>query len=375
MMRRSVPAVLVLWCLFALATMALAQTPQNPSATNTGSVSTNTNAGAAGTNPNANSGPGTTSASSPTAGATVGSSSGSSTVAPAANAPASTGSTVATPTTASPGAVSAKPTTVIFNDPNLPKTERRVVGDPLEPPPLPNTKATLIGGVVEKIDRVRDRITLRPFGGNKMKLVYDERTHFYRNGVETTFAGVKKGDRIYVDTQLDGPIVFARNVRVRNEQEPADARGQIVSVEGDHLGVRDELSGQVVNFSTNGNTKVVKGGQPSSMAAVKEGSLVTIKFTPDRADRGAAQEISLIAAPGDTFVFSGRVTHLDLGHGSLAVQNQSDNRNYDITFDPSAGNHDDLGVGQDVTVNAMFDGTRYMAKDITVRNTAEKREQ
>lgn len=375
MMRRSVAAALVFLCLFAFSAIMLAQTPENPSATNTGSVSTNTNAGAAGTNPNANGGPGTTSASSPTAGATVGSSSGSSTATPTGTPPANSGSTVATPTTASPGAISAKPTTVIFNDPNLPKTERRVAGDPLEPPPLPDTKATLIGGVVDKVDRVRDRITLRPFGGNKMKLAYDERTHFYRNGVETTFAGVKKGDRIYVDTQLDGPIVFARNVRVRNEQEPADARGQIVSVEGDHLGVRDELSGQVVTFSTSGNTKVVKGGQPSSMAAVKEGSLVAIKFTPDRPDRGAAQEISLIAAPGDSFVFSGRVTHLDLAHGSLAVQNQSDNRNYEITFDPSSGSHDDLGVGQDVTVNTMFDGTRYMAKDITVRNTAEKREQ
>ena len=248
-----------------------------------------------------------------------------------------------------------------------------MAGDPLNPPPLPDTKATLIGGTVEGVDRVHNHITLRPFGGSRMKLVYDERTRFFRNGVETTFAGVKKGDRIYIDTQLDGNTVFARNVRVRNEQEAADARGQVVSVDGGRIGVRDDLSGQTVTFVADGNTHVVKGGQTVTLKDVKAGSLVNVKFMPDREDRGAAQEISLVAAPGDTFTFAGRVTHLDMGHGIMAVQNQIDNRNYDIAFDPSTSGHDDLGVGQEVNVNAIFDGTKYMAKTINVNRTAENR--
>jgi hypothetical protein len=363
----------------------LAQTAQNPSATNSGSMATNPNAGAVqgSTNPSASTtGTNTTSVSSPTAGATVGTSSGSSAT-PEANPPASAPTGVSTPTTASPGAISAKPdapsplpSTTLYNDPSTPKQpERRVAGDPLEPPPLPKTDPTLIGGIVQSVDRVRNHITLQPFGGKKMKLSFDERTRFFRNGVETTFAGVKKGDRIYVDTQLDGATVFARNVRVRNEQEPADARGQVVSINGGRIGLRDELSGQTVNFIANGNTKVVKGGEPATLNDVKEGSLVNVKFTPDRGDRGAAQEIALIAAPGDVFTFQGKVTHLDLSRGVLAIQNARDNRNYEVNFDPNSDARDELGIGQDVTVSAMFDGTRYMAKNVSVNKTAESREQ
>jgi hypothetical protein len=363
----------------------LAQTAQNPSATNSGSMATNPNAGAVqgSTNPSASTtGTNTTSVSSPTAGATVGTSSGSSAT-PEANPPASAPTGVSTPTTATPGAISAKPdapsplpSTTLYNDPSTPKQpERRVAGDPLEPPPLPKTDPTLIGGIVQSVDRVRNHITLQPFGGKKMKLSFDERTRFFRNGVETTFAGVKKGDRIYVDTQLDGATVFARNVRVRNEQEPADARGQVVSINGGRIGLRDELSGQTVNFIANGNTKVVKGGEPATLNDVKEGSLVNVKFTPDRGDRGAAQEIALIAAPGDVFTFQGKVTHLDLSRGVLAIQNARDNRNYEVNFDPNSDARDELGIGQDVTVSAMFDGTRYMAKNVSVNKTAESREQ
>jgi hypothetical protein len=386
MMSRSVPVVLLLLCVFSLA--AVAQTPQNPSATNSGSMSTNT-AGSATNNPST-AGTGTTSASSPVAGSTVGSSSGSN-AAPEAASPSAAPTGVSTPTTASPGAVSAPsgstaatsntaqpkpaPSTTIYADTSRATApERRVAGDPLNPPPLPDTKATLVGGIVEGVDRIRNRITIRPFGGNKMKLVYDERTRFYRNGVETTFAGVKKGDRIYVDTQLDGATVFARNVRVRNEQEAADARGQVMRVEGGRIGVKDDLSGQTVTFVADGNTRIVKGGQSATLADVKEGSLVNVKFRPDRADRGAAEEISLVAAPGDTFTFAGRITHLDMAHGVMAVQNQTDNRNYEISFDPNSDGHDSLGVGEEVTVTAMFDGTRYMAKSLNVNRTAENRQ-
>ena len=88
-------------------------------------------------------------------------------------------------------------------------------GDPLlDVPPLPKGKATLVGGRVGKIDPIRNRITVEPFGGgDKMKVFFDERTHIYRDGTETTQANIHKGDRVYVDTLLDGPRVFARNIR------------------------------------------------------------------------------------------------------------------------------------------------------------------
>ena len=87
----------------------------------------------------------------------------------------------------------------------------------MEPPPIPKGKATLIGGLATAVDHVRNRVTLQPFGGGpKVKLFVDERSHIYRNGVETTILGVHKGDRVYVDTLLDqnNNKIFAKNLRV-----------------------------------------------------------------------------------------------------------------------------------------------------------------
>ena len=81
----------------------------------------------------------------------------------------------------------------------------------LEPPPLPKTKPTLIGGTAARIDHVRNLLTIQPFGGGqKVKMFIDERTHIYRNGEETTVLGIRKGDRVYADTMLDGARVFAK---------------------------------------------------------------------------------------------------------------------------------------------------------------------
>ena len=38
--------------------------------------------------------------------------------------------------------------------------------------------------------------------------------------------GINKGDRVYVDTQLDHATLFARNIRVLTEAGPAYARGR-----------------------------------------------------------------------------------------------------------------------------------------------------
>src|SRR5437588_4518519 len=92
-------------------------------------------------------------------------------------------------------------------------------GDPLlDVPPLPKGKVTMEGGTVAKIDPIRNRLVLTPFGAKeKMKLWFDERTHFYRGGRETTQAAIHQGDRVYADTMLDRPHVFARNIRIVSE--------------------------------------------------------------------------------------------------------------------------------------------------------------
>src|SRR5207245_8310679 len=43
-------------------------------------------------------------------------------------------------------------------------------------PPVPAGKATLVGGTIERLDRVQDRLTVHVFGGEKMKILFDTRT-------------------------------------------------------------------------------------------------------------------------------------------------------------------------------------------------------
>ncbi len=240
--------------------------------------------------------------------------------------------------------------------------------DLLKPPPLPPGKPSLIGGIVTKIDKVKETVVVRAFGGQNVRIFFDERTHIYRDGIETTMLGIRKGDRVYVDTLLDSRNIFAKNIRVQSEAQPADARGQIVAYDAKagRMEMRDELSSQPVTFSVSGDTVVRHGSEKASLADLQPGSLIDVHFSPERAGRGIAREITIYATPGSEFVFAGKVTHLDMRRGILAVQNQTDNKSYEVLFDPASGHYENLGVGSEIMAKAVFDGARYTARAITV---------
>ncbi len=244
-------------------------------------------------------------------------------------------------------------------------------GDPLlDVPPLPKGQVTLVGGTVAKVDQIRNRLVVEPFGGGeKLKVTFDERTHIFRDGTETTQLAIRKGDRVYVDTMLNGSRVFARNIRVQSQIGPADASGQVESFNPSAgvLTLRDQLSAEPVSFRVDSGTTVKRDGQPGALADVKSGSLVSLKFAAGGRARGVVKEIAVIAVPGTSFTFVGRVTHLDLRGATLAVQNQSDGKTYDITFDPGkTEGRADLVVGSHVTIIATFTGSGYKAESVTI---------
>src|SRR5262249_8063620 len=250
----------------------------------------------------------------------------------------------------------------------------------LDPPPLPTGLTTMAGGVIADVDRVRNHLTLDIFGGGRWTVFFDERTHMFRNGAEVTQLALKKGDRVYVDTMLDnnGRDVFARNIRVGLVTRPADTEGQIVEVDERHgaLAIRDTINSASVRFSVDQNTKIRRwasnGGSASSFGELRRGSLVRVKFSPERPNRGLASEIEILASPGWTFTFLGQVTFLDTHRGALAVRNVADNKTYDLHFSiqstPGARN---LAVGDEVTIIAVFDGSQYSAREITVNRTPD----
>lgn len=246
----------------------------------------------------------------------------------------------------------------------------------LDAAPVPRTTTTLVGGTITGVDRMRNRMKVHVFSGNTWTVNFDERTHIFHNGAETTQLALKKGERVYVDTQLDNNRhdLFARNIRVGVAPLPADADGQIVEVDTKHneLTLRDTINSVPVHFAVDQETRISNGQTPAAFKDVKPGALVHVRFAADRPNRGLAREISILAAPGAAFTFLGKITYLDLHRGLLAIQNSGDDKNYEIHFSPSRTEATPrLVVGAEVRVVATFEGTRYNAQRLDVTKNVD----
>src|SRR5260370_2957452 len=85
-----------------------------------------------------------------------------------------------------------------------------------ELPSLPKGKATLVGGTIQKLDRVQDRLTLQVFGGDKLKVLFDTRTRIYQDGLLASAADLREGDRVYVYTILARSAGLARTLPIHH---------------------------------------------------------------------------------------------------------------------------------------------------------------
>ena len=242
-------------------------------------------------------------------------------------------------------------------------------------PPLPNGKASLLGGTVRSLDRVRDRIVLHVFGGRDMMLLFDGRTRVYRDGLTASVGSLASGERVSVDTVLDGTNIFAKNIRIQTQSPDGQSNGQVLNYDPrrQELSLRDALSPEPVKLRLAANTVILRGDRAASLSELRPGALVAVKFAPSSDGRDVAREVSILALPGTEFGFAGRVSTLDLRAGVLVLVDPRDNKSYEIRFDPAAVHVvGDLQEGTDVTVTASFDGTRYTAGTIAVNRTPAK---
>ena len=217
-------------------------------------------------------------------------------------------------------------------------------------------------------------MVIKVFGGGKWKINFDERTHIFRNSAEATQLALKKGERVYVDTMLDpnNHNILARNIRLGVSAPPADASGQVTSVDTAHgqVSLRDNINSVPVYFGVDKETQITNGNTPISLSALKPGALVNVKFSAQSGNRGIARAINVIAMPGAAFTFAGKLAYLDMHRGLLAVQNV-DGKTYDIHFSPQQlpGSRN-LMVGQQVTIVAVFQGSDYTAQSVKVTGNA-----
>jgi hypothetical protein len=243
-------------------------------------------------------------------------------------------------------------------------------------PPLPNGKSTVIGGLIGGVDPVQDVLTLNVYGGHPMKIFYDERTHFYRNGQKTPLADLRPEERASVETVLDGSDVYALSVHMLTQTPQGQCQGQILRYNAatGTLTVRNSLSGLPIRLQVSAQTKIARLGQPSFMAQsrglgdLNTGALVSIKFQPDAQGNGLADNIAVLAIPGSQFYFSGKVTYLDMHTAEIALLDPSDQNSYTIYFNPALfPDARSLHNGSNVRVTASFDGQHYVASSLSVQ--------
>ena len=197
-----------------------------------------------------------------------------------------------------------------------------------------------------------------------MQVHFDTRTHFYLDGKPITEREVKQGQRIYLDTQLNGDRVFAKTIWIRTTAESGVGRGQIMDFDPGHkvVTVRDELSNQPLKLQlAPERDRSAKETSRARKATLVQGALVGIEFGAQRELRA----ITVLASPGSTFAFAGRVTFVDLSQKMIAIDNRSDGKKYDVPMDAIAPSVlRQIREGEEVSVSTVFDGNRYSARSV-----------
>jgi hypothetical protein len=240
---------------------------------------------------------------------------------------------------------------------------------------MPRGKSTVIGGTISGVDPVRDQLTLKVFGGGRpMKILFDERTQVYRDGVKTSLGDLRANDHASVETMLDGTTVFARSIHMLSRSPEGECQGQVVSYEAGtgELTVSESLSPELIKLRVPAGTAIVRQGQAASapgssgVSDLVKGTLISATFSSDNKGQGIANRIAILATPGSEVSFTGTVTFLDLRSNQFAVADND--QSYKIVFDPAVFPATrNLHEGTNVKVTAEFDGTRYVARAITIQ--------
>lgn len=243
-------------------------------------------------------------------------------------------------------------------------------------PAMPRGKSTVLGGQIAKVDPVLDQLTLRVFGQHPLKILFDERTQVFRNGTKIPLRDLRPEEHASVQTILEGPNVFAMSIHMLSDMPQGEARGRVLDYnpETRELTLGSSLSRDPIRLLVGENTPVVRQGQGTFTSAgggqadLVSGALVDVTFDAGEKGRAVASRVTVLAKPGSNFVFSGKISSLDMHAGVMVVVDPRDQKSYQISFEPArVPITEKLHVGDEVRIEATFDGTRYAAAQV-VRN-------
>lgn len=242
-------------------------------------------------------------------------------------------------------------------------------------PPAPPGRTTIFGGEIRSVDPVRDEFELHVFGQRPMKIFYDDRTRFYRDGSRLSVLDLGSADYASVQTALDGANVFAVSIHILSHSPNGDCEGKVLSYDPRtrELMVSSIESPEPIRLLVPANVPVTRTGQSSfttrsaGTADLVPGAIISASFESQLGRLDTASRITVLAVPGSSFIFSGKVSYLDLHAGLLVVLDEQDNKRYEIHFNPgSFASSAKLRAGDAVTVTASYDGNRYVARNLAI---------
>jgi hypothetical protein len=241
-------------------------------------------------------------------------------------------------------------------------------------PSVPAGKSTVFGGEIRALDPVRDQMTLTVFGGRPMKILFDERTEVYRDGKKISLHELHPAEYASVQTTLDGTKLFAVSIHMLSRSQEVQYEGRVLnfSQTTGELTVAPGQAREMIKMLVQSDTDFARTGQtpfssqPTGPFDLVPGTLVSVQFKAGGKAEAVASRVEVLAVPGSRFVFAGSLTSLDLHAGLFTLVDPRDNRNYQVSFDqtniPATQN---LHLGDNVRVEAEYDGTHYMASRIT----------
>lgn len=255
-----------------------------------------------------------------------------------------------------------------------PATPGASLPDVTKMPPAPKGASTIFGGEIADLDPVRDQLTLRVYGERPMKILFDERTQVYRDGKRIPLRDLSLAGHASVETTLDGSRLFALSIHVMSKAAPGEYEGRILSYSdgSGELSLVSDLSSEPLKVLIQKNTQIIGEGQSKlangdyGAGDLVKGTLVSIQF--NGAGKGGianASEVRILAVPGASFTFRGRISSLDERSGRLVLLDSRYSRSYAIFFNASSlPSAQALHLEDEVRVVANYDGVHYVASNI-----------
>jgi len=231
-----------------------------------------------------------------------------------------------------------------------------------------------MGGRIDKVDLVRDSMDLQIPGSHTIKILFDERTQVFENGTHMSVLDLKPTDHASVETRLDGSAIFAMRIHILTDVPEGKFRGQVTdfNAASGELKLRVADGKDLVTLTVPAGTPMERQGQntttkqAATAADLMRGALIDISFKSNKSGHGVATRVDVLAVPGSEFLFRGNLSALDMRAGRMSVASATEMTPRDVVFDAARFPvTKDLRVGMPVQVKSRFDGTHYVATEIS----------